>query len=702
MSDESKAQTLAERAAELRAALNYHIYRYHVLSSPVVTDYEYDRLMNELKAIEAEHPELVAPDSPTQRVGSDLTEGFASVAHPAPILSLSNAFNADDIRAWRTRIDKLLPDELKLRDGRDPLAYTIEPKYDGLTIVLTYTAGLLTLGATRGSGEVGDDVTNNVRTVGSIPRRIPVDPNAGVKAPPRLVVRGEALILKDAFEKFNEQQEAAGQPTYVNARNMASGALRQIDPRVTAARPLTTYCYGVVDADDSGGIVPDSQAGRLDYLRALGFLVDGVLTKRIEELEAVIAYVTGWDGDLPFEIDGLVIKVDDCAVYSALGIVGKDPRGAIAYKLPSEEVTTKLLAVEENVGRTGVITPSAKLEPVFLSGVTVSNATLHNYDDITRKDIRAGDMVIVKRSGGVIPYVVGPVAGARTGTEEPIEPPARCPVCATPVVRDEGEVAYYCPNLACPARVHRNIEYFVSKAALDIEGLGTKIVQQLLDAGLIQDEADVFTLAEKKDKLLALDGFGEKKVSNLLSAVEAAKTRPLPRLVAALGIKGVGESIAELLTGVYPAMDALAAALAEDIETIPGIGPNIAHAVAGWFAAPRNRDLIERLRAAGVRLAMDAPAAEVEQVLAGMTFVLTGTLPHLTRAAAAALIEAHGGKVTGSVSGKTSYVVAGENPGSKLAKAQQLGVPVLDEAGLLALVGEGAPLGAPPIQPALF
>ncbi|MCZ7547053.1 MAG: NAD-dependent DNA ligase LigA [Anaerolineae bacterium] len=704
--EEQNVRPPAERAAELREALNYHIYRYNVLNAPVISDAEYDRLYHELKQLEAEHPELISPDSPTQRVGSDLTEGFATVDHPAPILSLSNAFDAENVREWRKRIGRLLPEDAALR-------YTVEPKFDGLTVVLTYTDGLLTLGATRGNGEQGDDVTANVRTVRSIPRRIPVAPD-GPKPPHTLVVRGEVMILKDDFEKLNQQQEEAGLARYVNARNAASGALRQIDPRVTASRPLTCYAYAIVQAD---GPVPTSQWEALEYLRGLGFLVDAEVAARFDDLEAVVAYVESWHDryyDLPFEADGLVIKIDDLRVAADLGVVGKDPRGAIAYKFPAEEATTTLLDVEVNVGRTGVLTPTAKLEPVFIAGVTVSNATLHNYDDIARKDIRIGDRVIVKRSGGVIPYVVGPVVEARTGDERPIAPPTHCPASGDPMVRLEGEVAYYCPNPACPERVFRNIEYFVSRAGLDIEGLGAKIVALLLEKGFIRDEADVFTLGARKDDLLALEGFGEKKVDNLLRAIEAAKTRPLPRLLGALGIRGVGGVVAGLLADAFGSVDGLAQASAEAMATIPGIGPEIARAVVEWFSAPRNQQLIEKLRAAGVRLEAGGRGEPVvgpaSAVLEGLTFVLTGALPNMTRDEATALIEAHGGRVTGSVSSKTSYVVAGESPGSKLAKAEQLGVPVLGEDGLRALVaGASAPGdaaapddGGAPAQPALL
>jgi DNA ligase (NAD+) len=688
-------QSPPARAAELRAELNYHIYRYHVLSSPVITDGEYDALMGELKAIEAAHPELITPDSPTQRVGSDLAEGFTTVTHPAPILSLSNAYSADELREWRKRIGKLLPADTRL-------TYTVEPKFDGLTVVLTYTDGLLTLGATRGNGEVGDDVTRNVRTIPTIPRRIPVAPS-GPEPPSTLVVRGEVVILKKDFERLNRQQAEAGLPMYVNPRNAASGALRQIDPRVTASRPLSAFCYAVVQA---AGPVPLSQREALEYLRALGFMVDAEVERRLDNLEEVIAYVESWDDRhraLDYEIDGLVIKVDDLRTVAELGVVGKDPRGAIAYKFPSEEATTKLLEVEVNVGRTGVLTPSAKLEPIFLSGVTVRNATLHNYDDIARKDIRVGDTVIVQRSGGVIPYVVGPVVGRRTGDERPIDPPARCPVSGDPVVRYEGEVAYYCSNPACPERVYRNIEFFVSRAAMDIDGLGGKIVRLLLNRGLVVDEADIFAL--KAQDLLELEGFAEKKVDNLLQAIEAAKTRPLPRLLAALGIRGVGGVVAGLLAERFGSVDALAAATGEGIEAIPGIGPQIAQAVVEWFAQPRNRQVIEKLRRAGVRLSVEEEGEPVPtgEELAGLAFVLTGTLPNMKRAEARALIEAHGGRVSGSVSRKTSYVVVGEDPGSKLTRAQQLGVPTLDEAGLLALIGgeagQAGPEDVPLTQP---
>jgi DNA ligase (NAD+) len=672
-------QDVAARAAELRRLVNEHIYRYHVLNAPIITDGEYDALFAELKAIEAEHPELATPDSPTQRVGSDLQSDMPKVRHVVPILSLSNTYSADEIWAWRERIGKLLPENAVLD-------YVVEPKFDGLTVVLTYVNGVLVQGATRGNGEVGDDVTPNVRTVRSIPLRIPVSPD-GPSVPPRLVVRGEVLFLKKDFEALNQRMREEGFPLYVNARNTASGALKQKDARVTAARPLSAYCYAIVDAD---GDVPATQWETLHYLRALGFLTADGVTRYSDRLEDVIAYTKEFEPhrhDLPYEIDGLVIKVNDLATSRDLGVVGKDPRGAVAYKFPSEEATTKLIGVTANVGRTGVLTPTAVLEPVFVSGVTVKQASLHNYDLIEQKDIRIGDTVIVKRSGEVIPYVVGPIVAARTGQEREIQPPTTCPVCNSPVARDEGEVAYYCTNPACPERIARNIEYFVSRGAMDIDGLGERGVRQLLAEELIHDEADLFSLTA--DDLLTLEGFAEKKAQNLLASIQAAKNRPLARLVSALGIRGVGITVAELLVQHYPSIDALAAATAEELQTIEGFGPHTAAAIVEWFAVPRNRALIDKLRSAGVRLVEERAAPKkVTDRLSGLTFVLTGTLPTLKRNEAAALIEKHGGKVVESVSKKTSYVVVGTEPGSKLTKAQELGVPLLDEEALLALIGE--------------
>jgi DNA ligase (NAD+) len=666
---------LAERAAALRELINYHNYRYHVLASPAITDAEFDALMEELGRIEAEHPELVTPDSPTQRVGGAPRSDMPKVVHPAPVLSLNNAFSADDLYAWRERIGRLEP----ARDVK--LDYVVEPKFDGLTVVLTYENGVFTQGATRGDGEIGEDVTPNLRTVRAVPLRIPADPD-GPKPPPRLVVRGEAFFRLKDFEELNRRRVEEGEPPFVNPRNAASGALRQLDPKVTAERPFDLYCYAILDAD---GDVPLTQWDTLAYLRDLGFPVTEH-NVRFGSLEDVVAYYKTWIDkrrSLDFQIDALVVKINDLRIASELGAVGKAQRGAIALKFPAEERTTKLLRVEVNVGRTGVLAPTAALEPIEVGGVTVKQATLHNYDDIAAKDIRVGDTVIVKRSGDVIPYVVGPVADLRDGSEQPIRPPERCPFCDSPVVRHAGEIAIYCSNPACPERLVREIEYFVSRGAMDIDGLGERIVRQLIEAGLLEDLADLYYL--KREGLLPLEGFAEKKADNLLAAIEASKTRPLPRLLAALGIRGVGDVVAALLADHFGSLDGLAGASQEELETIAGIGPTTAGAVVEYFADPHNRRVIEKLRKAGVQMRAEAPVTE-SRALEGLTFVLTGTLPSLTRDQATALIEAHGGKVTDSVSRKTAYVVVGESPGSKLDKARSLGVPTLDEDGLRALI----------------
>jgi DNA ligase (NAD+) len=705
----------ATRAADLREQLRDHNYRYSVLSQPVISDAEYDALFDELDAIEKAHPELITPDSPTQRVGSDLDSRLPKIKHPVPMLSLAKAYSADDLRAWRDRV-------LKLLDSSAALQYVIEPKFDGLTVVLTYTNGLLTQGATRGDGFIGDDVTANVRTIRSIPLRIPANPDHDAPAVPgHLVIRGEIVIHTADFKAFQakmqaEQQAARDQKLaeqiaagdelttveadttplkFINARNTASGALKQLDARITAARPLTMYAFTIVESSDEVS-VPRSQWATLDYLRALGFRVTDQMA-RFDDFEALISHVLAFESRrhaLDFEIDGIVIKLDDLPTQTALGVVGKNPRGAVAYKFPPEEVTTRLIGVTVNVGRTGVLTPTANLEPVFVSGATIRNASLHNYDDIAKKDVRYGDRVLIRRAGEVIPFVAGPVLGTRNGSETPITPPERCPVCDSPVVRNPGEVFYFCSNVACPERVARNIEYFVSRGALDIDGLGEQGVRQLLSAELIQDEADLFTLTA--EQIGQLDGYGEKKIQNLLTSIQAAKDRPLERLVGALGIPGVGIGTAELLVGRFRSIDGLLTTTAADLEGVAQIGPRTAEAVIKWFAEPRSRALIEKLRAAGLRFESGDVAVPVSDIFAGKTFVLTGTLPSLTRDQAAEMIARNGGKVSGSVSKKTSYVLAGDSPGSKLDKAQELGVMVIDEAAFLALLE--APESDPPTE----
>ncbi|HQF70985.1 MAG TPA: NAD-dependent DNA ligase LigA [Promineifilum sp.] len=672
--------TPEERIQQLRRELNYHLYRYHVLDAPVISDAEYDALYRELVALEAEHPELATPDSPTQRAGAAAADIFAKVRHPAPILSLMNAFSADDLRAWRTRIGRLLPADTHLE-------YVVEPKLDGLTVVLHYRDGRFVQGATRGDGEVGEDVTANLRTLHGVPKHIPVDPQQTLRPPDYLVVRGEVFLPLDKFEALNAERLAAGEPLYMNPRNTAAGSLRQLDPAKTAERPLRLYCYDIVAIE--GGELPRRQWQRLAYLRDLGFPVspDNTYCRSLNEVVAAYeAWIERRD-HINYEVDGAVVKVDDRLLAEELGYSGKDPRGALAMKFPAREKTTKLLALQVNVGRTGVLAPNAVLEPVEIGGTTVRAATLHNFDEIARKDIRIGDRVLIKRAGDVIPYVVGPIVDIRDGSEQPIVPPQTCPACGQPVVQLPDEVAYYCENATCPAQIIRRVEYFVSRGAMDIDGFGAQTAALLCERGLIHDVADIYHL--RREDLLELEGFGDKKVDRLLAGVEASKERPVDRLLTALGIRFVGGVVAELLINSLGSLDALATAGADVLDDITGVGPRTAVSVAAWFANEGNRELIAKLRAAGLRMATDRAATpQASQTLAGQSFVLTGTLPGLTREEATALIEAHGGKVSGSVSKKTSYVVAGEAAGSKLDRAHALGVPVLDAAGLRALVGE--------------
>jgi DNA ligase (NAD+) len=667
------------RIEELRKEIHYHNYRYYVLSSPVISDAEYDALFRELRALEEAHPELVTPDSPTQRAGAPPAEAFERVTHPAPIISLDNAFSGDDLRAWIERISKLLPPDTRL-------AFVVEPKIDGLSVVLHYRDGRFALGATRGDGQVGEDVTANLRTVRSLPLRIPAAPD-GPTPPPYLVVRGEVFMTLADFERFNRSQEAQGAKTFANPRNAASGSLRLLDSSLTAQRPLSLLCYNVI-AWEGEPAPPSTQWETLAYLRALGFPVATQIA-RLATIDEVAAYCERWIGlrdTLPYEADGVVVKIDDLRVAADLGIVGRFPRGAMAFKFPAREVTTRLLDIRVNVGRTGTLAPYAVLEPVSIGGVTVSRATLHNFDYIAERDIRIGDRVLVRRAGDVIPQVVGPIVDLRTGQERVFEPPTRCPVCGEPTVHPEEEVAHYCVNAACPAQLVRRIEYFASRGAMDIETLGEKTAALLVEKGLVTDVADLFAL--KVEDLLGLEGFAEKKAENLLAGIAAAKDRPLSRLLTALGIRYVGGTVAEMLARHFGSLDALAAAGVEELQTIEGIGPRIAGAVVDWFSRPRHRQIVDKLRAAGVRLAEERPAPVGAQPLAGLTFVITGTLSQ-PREEVAAWIEARGGKVTGSVSARTSYLVVGESPGgTKYRKAQELGVPMISEEQLRAL-GEG-------------
>lgn len=675
-----------ERMNALVEQIRYHNYRYHVLDEPLIADRQYDELLRELQAIEAAHPDWVLPDSPTRRVGGEPLPGFTKVTHPQPILSLGNAFNEDEVRAWLERIARLLPEGTSIED----LHFTVEPKFDGLTVVLHYEGGLFVRGATRGDGEVGEEITANLLTIRSLPLRIPVSESKAEvrgRAPARLVVRGEAYMPLDQFARLNQELEQAGERTFANPRNAAAGSLRQLDPRITAQRPLAIYCYAVIDGE---GIEFSSQWQALTYLREVGFPVSEWVA-RLDDIEAVIAYCQEWMAQrdtLNFEVDGIVIKVDDLATQDALGVAGKDPRGAVAWKFPAREATTRLIDVTVNVGRTGVLAPTAVLEPVSIGGITVQHATLHNYADIARKDILIGDMVRLKRAGDVIPQVIGPIAGLRTGNERPVPLPTCCPSCGEAVWPIEDEVALYCDNPACPAQLVRRVQYWVSRPAMDIVGLGRKIVEQLVEEGLVHDVADLYGLTV--EQLLPLEGFAEKKARNLVEAIQASKAQPLARVLTGLGIRGIGTAVAQLCVDRYASLAELAAAPAEELEEVPGLGPHTAANVGQWFAAAHNQRLVAKLEQMGIRVAEERPAEPGDEgggealpaLLEGKSFVITGTLPTLTRSEAKALIQEHGGRVTGSVSGKTDYLLCGEKAGSKLAKAQQLRVPVIDERAL--------------------
>jgi DNA ligase (NAD+) len=698
-----------QRYEEIKGQIQFHNYRYHVLDDPVISDLEYDRLMVELRQIESTHPDWVTPDSPSQRAGAVVSDRFEKVRHPRPILSLANAFGAEEARAWYERVCKL--DD---RVGRTP--FVVEPKIDGLSVVLHYRDGLFVQGATRGDGEIGEDITVNLRTVKAIPLRIPVEKNDHGRQtadhepspapvllgsilqglPSYLVVRGEVFIPVKEFDQLNQKLEEAGEKTYLNPRNTAAGSLRQLDPSITASRPLTMLVYQIVYSE--GGRVPTSQWELLGYLKSLGFPVTDA-ARRFDHIEEAIAFTQSWDkrrDELPYEADGMVIKIDDLRLADELGFVGKDPRGAIAFKFPAREVTTQVLGIEVEVGRTGVLTPKAALEPVEINGVIVKNATLHNFDYIAEKDIRVGDRVLVKRAGEVIPYVIGPVLDLRSGAEKPYQPPETCPACGQPVEHLPGEVAWYCVNAACPAQLVRNVEHFVSRGAMDINGLGIKIVEKLIESGAVKDVADIYNLKRsdilgavtKKDRKTEKEPPG-KIAENLLAAINDSRSQPLSRLLTALGVRGVGEVSAVELSRAFPSLDLLAKASVNDLQTVAGIGPNIAEGIVDWFGRPRNQKVLEKLKAAGVwPIGTTLDDGRSTGPFSGMTFVVTGTLPSLSREGAKDYIEAHGGKVTDSVSKNTDYLVLGEAPGSKLQKAQALGVKIIGEVELRKLGGD--------------
>ena len=672
MSDERLLQELSE----LRQKINYHSYLYNTLDQPEISDLEYDQLFNRLKIIEGEHPELITPDSPTQKVGNQISEKFQKVNHPATILSLANGFGSQDALAWYERILKL--------DSRVALAdFMLEPKLDGLTVVLHYNQGIFTLGATRGDGNVGEDITQNLRTIPSLPLRIPVLGN-GSPAPDNIVFRGEVFITKADFLKLNQDLEIKGEKTYLNPRNTAAGSLRQLDPTITASRPLKLYLYQIVESSEP---LPQTQSGILDYIASFGLPVNPLrwhadnIHQAVEICEKEGLHRHDW----AYDADGIVIKLNDLNLSNSLGFSGKDPRGALAYKYPGEEVETTLLDIQVNVGRTGVLTPLALLEPVSIGGVVVKQATLHNFDFIAEKDLRVGDRVLLKRAGEVIPYIVAALPGKRDGSQTAYVPPSHCPSCGSPVERIPGEVAWYCLNAACPAQLTRNVENFASRTAMDIAGLGEQIVAQLVQSGLVRSFPDLYLLS--KEPLLTLDKFGEKKAENLLDAIQASKSQTLQRLLIALGIKGIGEVAARKLAQKYGSLDAISHAGLDDLQQIEGVGPNLAESVYEWYRLESNQQMLAQLKELGLNPTESTAVSTTKLPLAGLTFVVTGTLEGFSREGISDFILQNGGKVSGSVSSKTSYLVLGADPGSKYEKARQLGVPILSETQLRELVG---------------
>ncbi len=682
--DQMSKQEAEAFARELRRLIEEHDYRYYVLDDPVISDAEFDKLYRALEKIEERFPDLVTPDSPTQRVGGAPLDRFKKIRHPVPLLSLSKAFSYDEVREWYERCLR----RLKAHYGKEIRpAITAELKIDGLAVAITYEGGALTVGATRGDGYVGEDVTANVRTVRAIPLHIPAVRGAVKRIPERIEVRGEVYIKKSDFEKLNDRLAEAGEKTFANPRNAAAGSLRQLDPRITASRPLSFFAYGVGPVT---GEIPSGQFELLQWLKKFGFPVNPN-TRLLRKIDEAVAFCEKWTearNTLDYEIDGIALKIDSFTYQEVLGSIANAPRWAVAYKFPAQEGTTTLLDIVVSVGRTGVVKPEAVLEPVEIGGVTISRATLHNEDYVLSRDIRIGDTVVVKRAGDVIPQVVKPIPDARTGKERVWRMPKHCPSCGNPLERLPGEADYYCVNTDCPAQFIRHVEHYASRDAMDIEGLGSKLAVVLVEKDKIHTLADLYTLT--LPDLLDLEGFAEKRAQNLLAAIEASKHRTLTRLLFGLGIRHVGKTTAELLVAHFDSLEALAAADEETLENIEGIGGTTAKSVVDWFKIEDNRTLVERLRALGVntkRLPEERPPEPGASPVAGKTFVLTGALPHLTREEARDRIVHAGGKVSSSVSRKTDYVVAGENPGSKYTKARELGIEIIDEKRLLEMLG---------------
>ncbi|MCL4509292.1 MAG: NAD-dependent DNA ligase LigA [Chloroflexi bacterium] len=658
----------AEQLEELRRQLAFHNYRYYVLDDPVITDAEYDRLYQRLQELEAAHPELITPDSPTQRVGGTAASDFARVRHTIPMLSLSNAFSRDELEAFGRRVQRILGDI-------DP-DFSVEPKIDGLAVTLHYERGVFRLGATRGDGEVGEDVTANLRTVRSVPSRLQPP------FPPYLEARGEVYMWRRDFERLNEQRLEQGESPFANPRNAAAGSLRQLDPGVTAGRPLRLFIYQLGGA---GGVSLDTHTESLTYLRERGFPIvpDVRLVHCIDEAWLVIQ---AWEAkrlSLPFDIDGVVLKVNRLSLQQELGTVGRDPRWAIAYKFAPSQATTTVVDIEVTVGRTGSINPTAVLQPVEIAGVTVSRATLHNQDEIDRKDVRIGDTVIVQRAGDVIPEIVRVVVEHRSASEPPRWfLPTLCPSCGSPIVREPGDAIAYCVSSDCPAQLEERIIHFASRDAMDIEGLGEQVARVLVRRGLARSVADLYRLT--KEQLVALDRFGEKSAENLVAAIAASKERPLERLLVALSIRHVGAKWAEVFAHTFGSLRAIGRATLEELTTTTGAGPVVCQSVRDFFAQPHNQALVDELERLGLRITQDRVIGALP--LAGEEFVVTGRLSRLTRSEAEERLKRLGARIGNTVTKKTTHVVVGEEPGSKLSKAQKLGTPLLAEDGLMALL----------------
>lgn len=670
--------TAADRLADLRARIRHHEERYYVLNDPEISDAEFDALMAELHALERRHPELVTPDSPTQRVGGRPVDGFESVEHGVPMLSLDNTYDEQEVAAFDERLRRALADA---GVETPSVEYIAELKIDGLSISLTYEDGQLIRGVTRGDGFRGEDVTSNVRTIRAIPLRLPE------RVSGRIEVRGEVYLPRAAFDRINRDREAREETVFANPRNAAAGTMRNLDPREVSRRGLSAFMYQMIGPE---GLIPLTQSATLDRLRQWGFPVEAHWA-RCQGVGDVLGYCERWrEGReaLAFDTDGVVVKLDDLALREKAGATAKFPRWAVAFKFPAEQATTRLLSIEVDVGRTGAVTPFAVLEPVRLSGSTIQKATLHNEQEVARRDIREGDYVIIEKGGEVIPKVVKPVLSRRGPDVVAWKMPEQCPCCGSRLHRPEDEAIWRCVNTACPARIRRSLEHFASRRAMNIEGLGEALVDQVVRTGLVRDFADLYRLTA--GQLESLERMGPKSAENLVREIDGSRHLEPWRLLFALGIRHVGERGAQALVGAFGSIEALGTAPVEQLQAVEDIGPVVAASVREYFDEPRNRDLLARLEAAGLRTTGgEAPRRAVVTALSGKTFVLTGTLSSLSRDDAAAAIEAAGGRVTGSVSRKTDFVVAGADPGSKLEKAQSLGVAILDEAALLALIGRG-------------